>query len=182
MAEDGAEARVEPSRLDGEDHSIRRPDIAREMTSCWISLVPSKIVWITFIRILGAAACCGVPLTRGSGKRLSVTCCSVHPRPGMARANSVAPEVRSTGDRQHRRHIASVGSLGLDPGPASPVVLTWPTFRPDAADAGISRLYDDFHFQNGDRFGPTRGDRRRAVRGRPKLRWPIVVAPSGGAH
>ena len=28
------------------NHSIRRPEIAREMTSCWISLVPSKIVWI----------------------------------------------------------------------------------------------------------------------------------------
>ena len=28
------------------NHSIRRPDIAREMTSCWISDVPSKIVWL----------------------------------------------------------------------------------------------------------------------------------------
>ena len=27
-------------------YSIRRPDIARAMTSCWISDVPSKIVWI----------------------------------------------------------------------------------------------------------------------------------------
>jgi hypothetical protein len=27
-------------------HSIRMPEIARLMTSCWISLVPSKIVWI----------------------------------------------------------------------------------------------------------------------------------------
>ena len=30
----------------GEIHSMRRPDIARAITSCWISLVPSKIVWI----------------------------------------------------------------------------------------------------------------------------------------
>lgn len=29
-----------------ETHSIRKPEIAREITSCWISLVPSKIVWI----------------------------------------------------------------------------------------------------------------------------------------
>ena len=27
-------------------YSIRRPDMARAMTSCWISEVPSKIVWI----------------------------------------------------------------------------------------------------------------------------------------
>jgi hypothetical protein len=29
-------------------YSIRRPEIARAITSCWISLVPSKIVWFTF--------------------------------------------------------------------------------------------------------------------------------------
>ena len=29
-----------------EYYSIRRPEIARAMTSCWISDVPSKIVWI----------------------------------------------------------------------------------------------------------------------------------------
>ena len=28
-------------------YSIRMPDIARAITSCWISLVPSKIVWIS---------------------------------------------------------------------------------------------------------------------------------------
>ncbi len=28
-------------------YSIRRPEIARAITSCWISLVPSKIVWLT---------------------------------------------------------------------------------------------------------------------------------------
>ncbi len=30
-----------------QDHSIRRPDIARAITICWISEVPSKIVWFT---------------------------------------------------------------------------------------------------------------------------------------
>ena len=29
-----------------QSYSIRRPDIALAITSCWISLVPSKIVWI----------------------------------------------------------------------------------------------------------------------------------------
>jgi len=29
----------------GGDYSMRRPEIALAMTSCWISLVPSKIVW-----------------------------------------------------------------------------------------------------------------------------------------
>jgi hypothetical protein len=43
---DEVEPAVEPNRLDCENHSIRRPEIARAMTSCWISLVPSKIVWI----------------------------------------------------------------------------------------------------------------------------------------
>ena len=28
-------------------YSTRRPEIARAMTSCWISEVPSKIVWLT---------------------------------------------------------------------------------------------------------------------------------------
>ena len=34
------------SATDVEGYSTRMPDIARAMTSCWISLVPSKIVWI----------------------------------------------------------------------------------------------------------------------------------------
>jgi hypothetical protein len=44
-------------------HSIRRPEIAREMTSCWISLVPSKIVWLTLTGFVSDAQCCHVPLT-----------------------------------------------------------------------------------------------------------------------
>ena len=31
--------------LRDERYSMRRPLMARLMTSCWISLVPSKIVW-----------------------------------------------------------------------------------------------------------------------------------------
>ena len=27
-------------------YSMRRPEIARAITNCWISLVPSKMVWI----------------------------------------------------------------------------------------------------------------------------------------
>ena len=35
-------------------YSMRRPEIARAITSCWISEVPSKIVWITVPGFLGA--------------------------------------------------------------------------------------------------------------------------------
>ena len=34
------------------NYSIRRPDIALAITSCWISLVPSKIVWLTVSGLL----------------------------------------------------------------------------------------------------------------------------------
>ncbi len=43
---------------------MRMPLIARAITSCWISLVPSKIVWITVQCFLGrdvSAACKGAP-------------------------------------------------------------------------------------------------------------------------
>jgi hypothetical protein len=39
-------------------YSIRIPEIALAMTSCWISLVPSKIVWIIQARP-GRVASCG---------------------------------------------------------------------------------------------------------------------------
>ena len=42
---------------------MRRPDIARAITSCWISLVPSKIVWLTFSGFPGAPWCRGVLVT-----------------------------------------------------------------------------------------------------------------------
>jgi hypothetical protein len=35
-----------PTRPPQRSYSMRRPDIALAITSCWISLVPSKIVWI----------------------------------------------------------------------------------------------------------------------------------------
>ena len=41
----GSPVRVELSRSEYA-YSMRRPEIARAITSCWISLVPSKIVWI----------------------------------------------------------------------------------------------------------------------------------------
>jgi hypothetical protein len=41
-------------------YSIRRPDIARAITSCWISRVPSKIVWIIPARPARVAPWCAV--------------------------------------------------------------------------------------------------------------------------
>jgi hypothetical protein len=46
---------VSPSANPGDNHSIRRPEIARAITSCWISLVPSKIVWLRSSSFLGIA-------------------------------------------------------------------------------------------------------------------------------
>lgn len=43
---------------------MRRPEIARLITSCWISLVPSKIVWITLSVSSDASSCRAVLLTR----------------------------------------------------------------------------------------------------------------------
>ena len=45
--------------------------MARLMTSCWISLVPSKIVWLTLTGFVGAAQCCHVSLTRRFANRVS---------------------------------------------------------------------------------------------------------------
>jgi hypothetical protein len=58
-------------------YGMRRPEIAREMTSCWISLVPSKIVKLTFTGFVNTAQCCHVPLTRGFAIWVSDGCCSV---------------------------------------------------------------------------------------------------------
>ena len=46
-----------------ESYSIRRPEMALLMTSCWISLVPSKIVWLTLTGFVSDAQCCHVPPT-----------------------------------------------------------------------------------------------------------------------
>ena len=44
-------------------YSIRRPEIARAMTSCWISDVPSKIVWIRLSGSASGEGCSAVPST-----------------------------------------------------------------------------------------------------------------------
>jgi hypothetical protein len=46
------------------NYSIRRPEIARAMTTCWISDVPSKIVWFRVSESAQAVWCCLMPLTR----------------------------------------------------------------------------------------------------------------------
>jgi hypothetical protein len=63
------------------------PEIARLMTSCWISLVPSKIVWLTLTGFVSAAQCCHVPLTRRFAIRVSDGWCSVRSVLGMTREN-----------------------------------------------------------------------------------------------
>ncbi len=40
------QAHQERVELEEQLYSMRRPEMARAITSCWISLVPSKIVWI----------------------------------------------------------------------------------------------------------------------------------------
>jgi hypothetical protein len=60
VARDGRSA-INPKSLDRRstrNHSIRRPDIARKMTSCLICSVPSKMSWLTFTGLVNAAQCC----------------------------------------------------------------------------------------------------------------------------
>ena len=42
LLEPAVEAKFSPRRA--QDHSMRRPEMAREMTNCWISLVTSNMV------------------------------------------------------------------------------------------------------------------------------------------
>ena len=42
----GSRLHARKPMITGVFYSTRRPEIARAITSCWISLVPSKIVWI----------------------------------------------------------------------------------------------------------------------------------------
>jgi hypothetical protein len=49
--------------------------------------------------------------------------------------------------------IANPGYLRFETGPATPVVLRWPTFRDAADEAGLSRLYGGIHIQDGDLRG-----------------------------
>jgi hypothetical protein len=66
-------------------YSIRRPEIARAITICWISLVPSKIVWLTFTGFASDAQCGHVPLNRAFAIRVSAGCCTVRSVLGMSR-------------------------------------------------------------------------------------------------
>ena len=54
-------------------YSIRRPEIARLMTSCWISDVPSKIVWFNLSGFSTSILWCAVPPSRNdaSARRAS---------------------------------------------------------------------------------------------------------------
>ena len=72
--DDSRDSRLSSTRrrsAERQNHSIRRPDIAREMTSCWISDVPSKIVWLTLTGSVSAAQCCPVSLTWAFANRVS---------------------------------------------------------------------------------------------------------------
>ena len=55
---------IEASEPVEQIYSMRKPDIAREITSCWISLVPSKIVWIRLSDSAGVARCFAVRSSR----------------------------------------------------------------------------------------------------------------------
>ena len=57
------------------NYSIRRPDIARAITSCWISLVPSKIVWIKLSAFSGVVPYRTVPLIRCDAFASPGWCC-----------------------------------------------------------------------------------------------------------
>jgi hypothetical protein len=56
----------------------RRPEIALAMTNCWISEVPSKIVWFKLSEYAASVSCCAVPLSRphATRRRLS-SCCRI---------------------------------------------------------------------------------------------------------
>jgi hypothetical protein len=71
---DGRSATAIADRPSTRNHSIRRPEIAREMTSCWICSVPSKMSWLTFTGFVNAAQCCHVPLTRAFAKHQFTEC------------------------------------------------------------------------------------------------------------
>ena len=79
-------------------YSMRRPEIARLMTSCWISLVPSKIVWIISGGSALARVCCGVPLSWCDvGRRVGSY--FRRPRCSRGRLGTVASVVRRRSDQ-----------------------------------------------------------------------------------
>ncbi|MBX2835541.1 MAG: vanadium-dependent haloperoxidase [Gammaproteobacteria bacterium] len=56
-------------------------------------------------------------------------------------------------------HIAPAGSFFIEPGPASDIILQWPTLRSAADEAGISRLFGGIHIQDGDLRGRALGEK-----------------------
>ena len=71
IARDDYPKRTSQGNPHPQNYSIRMPLIARAITSCWISLVPSKIVWLTLTGFVSDAHCCHVPLTRCCAIRVS---------------------------------------------------------------------------------------------------------------
>jgi hypothetical protein len=59
------QAHQDQIELEAQLRSIRRPEMARAITSCWISLVPSKIVWIRLSGSAGVVRCFAVRSSRG---------------------------------------------------------------------------------------------------------------------
>ena len=60
---------------DRQSRRLQAPDTVRAITSCWISLAPSKIVLCSVRRFLGVTSCCAVGLTRCFANLDSASCC-----------------------------------------------------------------------------------------------------------
>ena len=85
-----ARGRRDPPAVAGSaGYSIRSPDIARAMTSCWISDVDSKIVWFRVSESAQAVWCCLMPLTSVQA-RFALASCLVMARPAVCRDASGA--------------------------------------------------------------------------------------------
>ena len=95
------------------NYSIRRPDIARAMTSCWISEVPSKIVWIKLSAFSGAVPYRTVPLTRQATRaQVWSVWCRLRPCHSEAgRSGRPGQPVVAT-DPRVRLHVAPDRTLG----------------------------------------------------------------------
>lgn len=81
--------------VDENGYSMRMPLIARAITSCWISDVPSKIVWFSVPGLLGVDECCSMPLGSGFADVGDGSCQSVRPilgTLGISRPGEVVPE------------------------------------------------------------------------------------------
>ena len=56
---------------------MRRPEIARLMTSCWISLVPSKIVWFKLSGFAASISCYRALLSTPHAIDRVSSCCRI---------------------------------------------------------------------------------------------------------